>query len=51
MFSEQYSSGMVEGDTYFLNTSPSEAINEVIHVAIHQVISESFNDILRLKLN
>ena len=51
VFSEQYSSGMVEGDTYFLNTSPSEAINEVIHVAIHQVISESFNDILRLKLN
>ena len=44
-FSRTYLSGMVKGDTYFLNTSPSEAINKVIHIAIHQVIKESFNDI------
>ena len=44
-FSRNYSSGMVKGDTYIFNANPSESINKVIHVAIHNVLKKSFNDI------
>tara|TARA_B100000767_G_C19586191_1_gene459436 strand:- start:183 stop:794 length:612 start_codon:yes stop_codon:yes gene_type:complete len=47
IFTQTYYSGDTAGSTYMFSASPFEEVNEALHKAIHNVVSQSKSDLLK----
>lgn len=41
----EYSSGLIDGETYMINLSPQEAINKTIHITLHNLMIQAAEEV------
>jgi hypothetical protein len=44
IFDQDYTSGYISGDTYFISGSPAEKVNKILHKTLYDLLETSFSE-------